>query len=612
MKHILIFIISLLFTATCGAKEHKFEQLSLSEFNEESIMKLSVIYGYARYFYPNPHIEKMDWHFYLEKKINKILTLTNEQDVDSFLLKEFSVFIPQLAFSSIELPLKTSLTTNSFFVKENNVNTGFSKTPIMSAIKMFKDTDTNIPVPDEYYSFPLYGALHAYFPLALYDLPAETNELKQVISGHKGKLKKGFYASPYFRIANAIINNNIIQHFYAYYKEDGLDSIWSKNFKTYIGQVANCTSYKEYLEYTYTQYSHMKDNHVYIFAWNHRPGTLLARYIRIYYPNIVVRYIEGKIYIVDYADTYKEMRIGDEIISVNGVPIEALIEQKSKFVSASTDASLYYRLCENFLFQSFTKDSVFNLGIKRGDFVIEEIPVIANKKTSRTQTVQNKFITEIEDGIWLINLYANDNVNYKTFVQYIDQFQKAKGLIIDIRRGSDYTTIMSILSHFIDNMATIGQILTPTYYYPNHINVKYEITESSKWGVYPSTDNYKKEYVYEKPFPVRINTPVTFLTGPRVFSFGETIMELVKHFKIGTIIGEHTAGTNGDMVLVKSPAAGYMFTGYKFIDHDGKKHHGIGTSPDIECHMKIEDIRKGVDTQIKKACEIINESLMER
>ena len=292
MKYILTFIIFLFFVVTCGAKEHKFKQLPLSEFNEESIMKLSAMYGYARYFYPNPHLEKMDWHFYLENKINKILTLTNEQEVDSFLIKEFSAFIPQLTFSSIELPLKTSLTTDSFFVKENTVNAGYSKTPISSTIKMFKDTNANIPVPDKYYSFPLYGALHAYFPLALSDFPAETNELKQVISEQKGKLKKGFYTSPYFRIANAIINNNIIQHFYAYYEEDGLDSIWLKSFKIYLKQVANCTSYKEYLENTYLHYSYLKDHHVYIFPWYIMPGTPLARYIRIYYPDISVRYIE--------------------------------------------------------------------------------------------------------------------------------------------------------------------------------------------------------------------------------------------------------------------------------------------------------------------------------
>lgn len=220
---------------------------------------------------------------------------------------------------------------------------------------------------------------------------------------------------------------------------------------------------------------------------------------------------------------------------------------------------------------------------------------------------RNDFITQPEKNIWRIDLCAFEKAEYKTFVKYIDLFQKAKGLIIDVRGGPNYSSTLPVLSHFIDSMSTVGPILTPTFYYPNHMNIKYEVTANSKWGIYPSTEDYnKEEYEYEKPVPVRINTPVIFLTDSRAFSFGETVMELVKHFKIGTIVGEHTAGTNGDAVLVLSPAVGYLFTGYKFLNHDGTQHHSIGTLPDVECSMKIEDIRKGEDTQIKKACEIIN------
>lgn len=83
-------------------------------------------------------------------------------------------------------------------------------------------------------------------------------------------------------------------------------------------------------------------------------------------------------------------------------------------------------------------------------------------------------------------------------------------------------------------------------------------------------------------------------------------MEMVKHYKIGAIVGESTAGTNGDAVLVLSPAVGYMFTGYQFLNHDGGKHHGIGTLPDVACPIKLDDLRNGVDTQVKKACELIH------
>lgn len=279
MKRLLILIIPLFFTVPCmAAKVHPFNRLQLSDFNEESIMKLSAMYGYARYFYPDPHLDGMEWMFYLEDKIKCILTLTNEQEVDSFLLKEFSLLIPQLTFSSVELSVKGILGTDSFYVKENTPNIGFSKIPIVSKIKKVKGTDAIIPMPERFYSFPLFGPLYACFPLALYELPPETQALKQVVRERKRKWKKGFYTSPYFRIANAIINNNIIQHFYAYYEEDNLNLTWLNSSKTYIGQIANCTSYKEYLEYTYVHYALLKDSHVYIKNGYAKPGALIGRY----------------------------------------------------------------------------------------------------------------------------------------------------------------------------------------------------------------------------------------------------------------------------------------------------------------------------------------------
>ncbi len=606
MKQLLVFTISLFFAMPCAAKVHPFSRLRLSDFNEKSIMKLSAMYGYARYFYPNPHLDKINWQFFLEDNIKELLKLTDEQEVNAFLLKEFSILIPQLTFSPEALSTTTPPITGAFYVKENTMNTGFKETPVISKIKKISKADTICPVPDRMYSFLLYDSLYASFPLALYELPPEMPEIKQAISESKRKWKKNFYVSPYFRMANAIINNTVIQHFYAYYEEDGLNLNWLKSFKTYLGQIANCASYREYLEYTYLHYALMKDSHVFIMNGYDRPNTLIGRFCPIYYPDIAIRHIEGKICIVDYASSYKSLHIGDEIVSVNGVPVEVLIEQKSKFISASTEASLFDKLCDMFLLQSFTKDSILRLEIKRDGLVIGEIPVVANKQEMGYPEHKN-FITQTEEGIWLIDFEAYENANYKTFTAHIDQIQKAKGLILDLR-CVPHTSIYPILSHFIDSAATVGVILTPAYYYPNHINVKYEIAPNSKWAIYPSTDEneYEERAEFGNPVPVRIHTPVVLLTDSRTLSRGDTYAEIVKHFKIGTIVGGHTSGTNGDATLVRTPAVGYVFTCYKFFEHDGKEHHGIGIYPDIECPMKIEDIRKGEDTQIKKACEIIH------
>ena len=82
-------------------------------------------------------------------------------------------------------------------------------------------------------------------------------------------------------------------------------------------------------------------------------------------------------------------------------------------------------------------------------------------------------------------------------------------------------------------------------------------------------------------------------------------MERIKYYKIGTIIGEPTSGTNGDAVILRNPSIGFIFTGYKFLNHDGSRHPGIGVQPDIECQPLLEDVQKGRDTLVEEACRLI-------
>lgn len=565
-------------------------------------MKLSGLYGCTRYFYPTSHIEDLDWHVYLQKKIQKVIQLSTTQEIDSFLLKEFSLFIPSL---SIDYEYKEYTPLNigfPYFVKENHLKTGYSKTIVESNIKQVRTAEEGVPAPG-IYSFPISASCYIRYPLTVPNLPAQSPALKQVLKHNKMNWKKDFFISPYYRIANAIINNSFIQHFYAYYEEENLSSSWYENYKIHLAEVAVCSSYKDYLRYSYKHYAHIKDDHLFIMNGYNRPNALLGSYTSIYYPDITLAYVEGKICVTDYAAYYTNLRIGDEIISANNMPIEALIKQKLTYISASTTGSKYKKLCSMFLFQSFQKDSVIRIEVQGKDKIIRHIPLVTNKLESR-EIKKDHFVTEVNTGIWKINPCVEKGSSYANFCKYIDQFQEAKGVIIDLR-GYPRSVIFPILAHFIDYPASVGTILTPTFYYPNHKSVKYQITPESQWSIYPATEVYQKEWEYERPLSIRIKTPVVFLIDYQAVSFSETIVELVKHHHIGPIVGTPTAGTNGDAVIARTPTVGYIFTGYKFLAHGEKKHHGIGILPDIDCPTTLKDLREQKDTQVVKACQLI-------
>ena len=69
------------------------------------------------------------------------------------------------------------------------------------------------------------------------------------------------------------------------------------------------------------------------------------------------------------------------------------------------------------------------------------------------------------------------------------------------------------------------------------------------------------------------------------------------------IIGEPSAGCNGDIVYCSLPFASFMMTGYKFMNRDNSQHHCIGILPDI-C-VKNEDFN--TDKQLITAIDYINE-----
>lgn len=81
-------------------------------------------------------------------------------------------------------------------------------------------------------------------------------------------------------------------------------------------------------------------------------------------------------------------------------------------------------------------------------------------------------------------------------------------------------------------------------------------------------------------------------------------MSYIEHYKMATIIGQPTAGTNGNVnYLVLPGGTVIMFTNMKVYKHDGSRHHGVGILPDIYAEQTIKGIRKGRDEYLEKAME---------
>jgi C-terminal processing protease CtpA/Prc len=109
-----------------------------------------------------------------------------------------------------------------------------------------------------------------------------------------------------------------------------------------------------------------------------------------------------------------------------------------------------------------------------------------------------------------------------------------------------------------------------------------------------------------KPKAPHINVRVVFLTDGRAISYAESLLGIVKHYKLATIVGHATAGTNGTHNSFTLPGDyNISFTGMKAIKLDGGQHHGIGVIPDICVEKTIKAVIEGRDEFLEKAIEIL-------
>lgn len=107
----------------------------------------------------------------------------------------------------------------------------------------------------------------------------------------------------------------------------------------------------------------------------------------------------------------------------------------------------------------------------------------------------------------------------------------------------------------------------------------------------------KKSYLGDKN--------VIFITNGRAISYAESYMGYIEGYKLATIVGQPTAGTNGNVNLFSLPG-GYKisWTGMKVVKHDGTQHHGIGVLPNIYVEKTIQGVKEGRDEFLEKALEV--------
>ena len=410
------------------------------------------------------------------------------------------------------------------------------------------------------------------FPIALYLPREQPKKFSELFIGLKNKLDQvqlevNTAQQEVTRIGAVITAWNIFQHFYPYF--DVVHTDWDS-----------------VLTQTLINVQDIRDENDFVITLSQMTAALHDGHARVMHPvrgklkalPAIFDYLEDQIVVV--STNSDQLLKGDIILELDGKSARQLLFDCEKTESGSPQRKKQEAL------RDFTTDDstkVSDVKIRRGDQILR---ISINRKLPRPEYDRPSNISEIKDNIYYVNL---NKATMQEIESQIQEISKAKGVVFDLRgmpKGNH-----DVISHMIDHPVLSPKWNIPHIIYPDQESiVGYD---TSQWTIEP-----------KQP---RIQGKIVFLTDKSAFSYAESFMGIIEHYKLSEIIGSPTAGANGNINTITT-MGGFQFrwTGMKVLKHDDSQHHLVGILPTIPMEPTIKGIREGRDELIEKAIEIIS------
>lgn len=376
---------------------------------------------------------------------------------------------------------------------------------------------------------------------------------------------------------------NMIYYFFPY--KHLMDKDWNTTLSEYIPQFLNAKNELEYEMAAIQIIGDIQDTHANLWGGADK----LDEWKGVNYSPVHVRFIENQLVVTDY---YNEelrnevgLKIGDIITTINSIPIEKMIKEKSKYYPASNNATMLRDFSADLLRSNSNEIEI--------DFISENF---------KTQTKMLKLYPK--DSLDIYRWYRksnaksykmlDNNIGYVTLSSIKDEdiekikneFKGTQGIIIDIRNYPSTFVPFSLGSYFVSSS-------TPF--------VKFSNGNVDNPGEFTFTNN------------LEIPSQGKAYKGKLIVLLNELSQSQAEYtamaFKAGdntTVIGSTTAGADGNVSTILLPGGlRTMISGIGVNYPNGGETQRIGIVPDIEVKPTIEGIRAGKDELLEKAIEVI-------
>ncbi len=537
------------------------------------------MYGALRYFYPCRSLKKINWEQFLINGSSKVLTATNDSELVSIINNFYSSESVYLAI----IPLKSEPQTSIYNSRKYKYwkHNGYGQSDNAFLPPFFNFIYRNFLTP---YGSRIATQKNKCFQDSTYTYLLEDSiflHIRHFLPKCQGKCVR-FKTSMTFnsisdddsilyRISAVIYFWSILRNFYPY--PEVVAKEWDSILKEALSKTIEKINNESFLQTLNKLTAEVNDGHAQIIN--------IEEFDRQYTPPVSLSLVDSTIFVTGCKNCDSlGLKVGDELLKIDGNNALQLLEEISKYVSAATyhfkNYRALYRILEGLkgTFVTLTlrdsNDSIKHIILERTNYYFKPDNPIPVKKI-------------IDQNI--IYLDAN-RASSKKVKQTIATTGEGEILIIDLRPFPNVqTNILRTLMK--SNKMESQKWLVPEIIFPFQYEYHYDSTSWVIRGKKPS---------------VKCN--IIFLINGEALSYSETFISFIKYYNIGTLIGEPTAGSNGNVVSATfDKKYRLLFTGMRVLNQDGSNLHGYGIPPDIEVRPTYQGMRNGKDEILDRAIE---------
>lgn len=535
----------------------KIEIEEVSSEQKESLYKLCKVWGYVKYRHPDIIEGEINWDAELFRVMPEILQSENQENTNKILYD----WLKKFPFKE-----KTDKKAEEYLTYPQKDNVGEPESKWIYD-ERFLDKDVSNYLQKLSKTFigerkNAYASFYDNQPLTFF-----TNEKNYPLREDDDGMK----LLSLFRFWNI----------YEYYSPNVqiARKDWDEVLKEEIHRMVQTKTYREYALVIAEMAAQTGDPHLEVID----NEDILINFYGKYYLQCELMYVENKVIINQVGKDEKNLKVGDILLSIDGIELEKRIKELKKYKAIPEEdkfvAKIKYQLMQ-------TEGKTSEVIVLR-DGEEKKLKVNTFEEPYMYENPQKNGFIE-EEKIGYIDPSALKEGDLE---KLMEKFADTEGIIVDLRYYPSSVIAYSMAEYINPEMKEVLQFVFPNPAVPGRY---YAIPMSVGKGM-----------MKDKEYP-QYSGKVILLMDERSVSQSETTIMSLRQSPNAVVIGSDSRGANGDLVEVKLPGdLRINMSGLGVYTPEGEQTQRVGLKPDIEIFPTIQGIKEGRDELLEKGIEEI-------